>query len=148
MRPVLLLGALALGQIEHESDALVSLFFEGCHADQHGHAGTVFPEVLLFERLQTPGPPVFSDPLCLAVKQVGGRYIRPVHAACAEVLTLVSDDAKEGVIGLKDATVEMPEKYPDNIGVEQEGVQQLLARQGLRHRDHRGEVEVFATADT
>ncbi len=147
MRPALLLGALALGQIEHESDALVSPFFEGCHTDQHGHAGTVFPEVLLFERLQTPGPLVFPDALCLAVEQVRGRYIRPAHAACDEILTLVSDDAKEGVIGLKNATVEIPEKYPDKIGVEQEGVQQLLARQGLRHRDHRGEVEVFATAD-
>ena len=147
MRPALRLGALALGQIEHESNALASPFFEGCHADQHGHARTIFPQVLLFERLQTPGPPVFSDALCLAVAQVRGRYIRPAHSACDEILTLVSDDAKEGVIGLKNATVEFPEKYPDNIRVEQEGVQQLLARQGLRHRHHRGEVEVFATAD-
>ena len=134
MRPVLLLGALALGQIEHESDALVSAFSESCHTDQHRHAGAVFPEVLLFERLQTPGLLVFLDAFCLAVEQVRGRHIRPAHAACGEILALVADDAKEGVIGLKNVTVEIPEKYPDNIGVEEERVQQLLTRQGQRHR--------------
>jgi hypothetical protein len=73
IRPVFLLGALALGEIEHDSDALVSPFSEGRHTDQHGHAGTVFPEVLLFERLQTPRPPVLLDTLYLAVEQVRGR---------------------------------------------------------------------------
>ena len=44
-------SALALGQVEHECDALVAAFFEGCHADQHGHAAAVLAEELLFERL-------------------------------------------------------------------------------------------------
>ena len=35
-------------------------------------------------------------------------------------------------------TVEVPDEYPDDIRVEQERVQQLLARRGLRHRGHRG----------
>src|SRR4029077_9208758 len=40
------LGALALGHIEHESDALISAFIEGRYTDQHGNTAAVFPEVL------------------------------------------------------------------------------------------------------
>ncbi len=44
-----LLRLLALGQIEHEGDALVSVFAESRRADKHGHAAAVFPKVLLLE---------------------------------------------------------------------------------------------------
>jgi len=48
-----LLGPLAFRQVEHESYTLISAFLEGRHADQHGNAAAVFPEVLLLKRLQT-----------------------------------------------------------------------------------------------
>ena len=41
---------------------------------------------------------------------------------------------------MKNATVEIPDEYPDDIRVEQERVQQLVAGRGFRHRDHRGGV--------
>ena len=46
---------LALGQIEHERDALVSTSFEGRRPDQHRHAAAVFPQIFLLEWLRDPG---------------------------------------------------------------------------------------------
>src|SRR5271170_3778108 len=53
--PQCVLGASALRQVEHESDTLVPAFLEGCHADQHGNAAAVFPEVLLLKRPKSSG---------------------------------------------------------------------------------------------
>ena len=49
-----LLGALALRQIKHESDTLISAFLEGRRADQHRDTAAVFPKVLLLKRLKLP----------------------------------------------------------------------------------------------
>jgi hypothetical protein len=43
------LSLLALGQIEHEGDALVLASLQRCAADQDRHATAVFPEVFLLE---------------------------------------------------------------------------------------------------
>ena len=43
------LRLLALGQIEHEGDALVSVCAKSRRAEKDGHAGAVFPKVLLLE---------------------------------------------------------------------------------------------------
>src|ERR1700733_7702738 len=45
-----LFSALALVQIEHECDALVTALFKCCPTYQHGHAATVFSGVFLFKR--------------------------------------------------------------------------------------------------
>src|SRR6476620_11247869 len=41
-----LLRPLALGQVEHESHALVAALVEARHAQQHGHAAAVLAEIL------------------------------------------------------------------------------------------------------
>src|ERR1700722_3394455 len=41
--PQYLLGALALGQVEHESNTLTAAFLEGRPAGQHGNTAAVFP---------------------------------------------------------------------------------------------------------
>ncbi len=48
--PQSFLGALALSQIEHESDALGLVFVEAHGTEQDGHAGAVFAEVLFLDR--------------------------------------------------------------------------------------------------
>ena len=90
---------------------------------------------------------MLSYALRLALEQVRGRQIRPAHAACDEILTLVPDDAKERVVRVQNATVEIPDEYPDDVRVEQKRIQQLVAGGGFRHRDHRGGVEVLVTAN-
>src|ERR1700758_5209776 len=47
------LYALALRQVEHESNTLIPAFLEGCHADQHGNTAAVLSEVLLLKRLKS-----------------------------------------------------------------------------------------------
>src|SRR5260370_3466468 len=46
-----LFGALALSQIEHESDALVTALFKRGSPNQHAPTATVFSCIFLFERL-------------------------------------------------------------------------------------------------
>src|SRR6266568_2103726 len=45
---------LALGQIKHERDTLVSLFVKRGRADQHRQAAAVLAEILLFKGLHVP----------------------------------------------------------------------------------------------
>src|SRR5215470_3082760 len=52
-----LLRALALGQIEHECDALVAALFEKRGANKHWNAAAVFPNILLLEG--------WNDPRCV-----------------------------------------------------------------------------------
>jgi len=47
---------LSLGQIDDEADALLPLFVERGHADQHGDALAVLAEILLLERLHRSDP--------------------------------------------------------------------------------------------
>src|SRR5215472_14054362 len=49
-----LLRAFALGQIEHERNALVAALFEKRGANKHGNAAAVFPKILLFEGRNDP----------------------------------------------------------------------------------------------
>jgi hypothetical protein len=49
------LGPLALGQFEREDNALVAAFFEQRSADSYGHAAAIFAEVLLLDRMKSPG---------------------------------------------------------------------------------------------
>src|ERR1700753_2557306 len=48
----LCLRALALGQIEHEGDTLVTALFKRCPTNQYGHTDTVFSSVFHFERFE------------------------------------------------------------------------------------------------
>src|SRR5262249_29710081 len=49
-----LLCPLALGQIEHECDALVAALFEKRGANKHWNAAAVFPNIFLLERRNDP----------------------------------------------------------------------------------------------
>jgi hypothetical protein len=49
--PQCLLGALAFGQVEHESDALIPALVEVRRTHHRGHTAPVLPEILLFVRL-------------------------------------------------------------------------------------------------
>src|SRR4029077_2047332 len=114
------LYALALRQVEHESDTLVPAFFDGCQADQHGNTAAVFPKVLLLKRRQTPGyfqlrqPPSF-----IAVKPFRRRQLSPAQAACDHIFTILPYEAHKCVICLENLPLHIPDKNPDDIGIDQ-----------------------------
>ena len=54
--PQRLVRPLALGQIEDKANTLTCTFLEHRPADQHRHAASVFPQVLLLEWLGSPDP--------------------------------------------------------------------------------------------
>src|SRR6266403_1372276 len=114
-----LFGALALGQVAHESDTLVSFFAERSQTDQHGHASPIFPKVLLLEWLDCPDP----LQLCISPRVVLApfrrRQVRSVQAARDKILSIVSPHAEKRVICLKNATFEIPDDDPDDVGVDQ-----------------------------
>src|SRR6267143_1748022 len=114
-----LLGALALGQIEHECDALVTALFKCCPTNQHGHTATVFSRVFLLERLEPAATFLLFDPCVIPVAPVGRRQVRPPYAARNQVFAIVVHHAKKFVVGLKNATVEIPDENPDDVGIDQ-----------------------------
>src|SRR5258705_7115725 len=113
------LGALALRQIEHECDALVSFFAERSQTDQHGHAAPNFPKVLLLEWLDCPGPLQLCISPRVALAPFRWRQVRSVQAARDKILSIVSPHAEKRVICLKNATFEIPDDDPDDVGVDQ-----------------------------
>src|SRR5947209_18163477 len=68
-----LFGTLALGQVEHESDTLVTALFKCCPTNQHRHTATVFSSVFLFERLEPAATFLLFDPCVIPVAPVGVR---------------------------------------------------------------------------
>src|SRR5712671_6252834 len=114
-----LLGALALGQIEHECDALVTALFKCCPTNQHGHTATVFSRVFLLERLEPAATFLLFDPCVIPVAPVGRRQVRPPYAARNQVFAIVVHHAKKFVVGLKNATFEIPDENSDDVGIDQ-----------------------------
>ena len=64
-------------------------------------------------------PFVLFDPLSVALAPVPGGQILPVDAGRREVLTVKSHDSEKGLIGLKNPTIEVPDEYADDVGVDQ-----------------------------
>ena len=98
---------------------MISTFFEHRPADQHGHAAAVLPEVLLLEWLDSPDQLQLCHGPRVAVAPFRRRQARPVQATRGEILSVVSHDAEKRVIRLKNATFEIPDDDPDDIGVDQ-----------------------------
>jgi hypothetical protein len=114
-----ILRALALRQIEHECDALVTALFKCCPTNQHGHTATVLSSVLLFERLEPAATFLLFDPCVIPVAPVRRRQVRPPYAARNQVFAIVVHHAKKFVVGLKYATLEIPDQNSDDIGIDQ-----------------------------
>src|SRR6266851_2507042 len=85
-----ILRLLALGQIEHEGDALVSASAEGRRAEKDGHAGTVFPEVLLLERFAASRRPELCHGPFVSATPFDGRQLRPEQVTRNEIVAAVS----------------------------------------------------------
>ncbi len=99
---------------------MVGAFFEGCRADEHGHAAAVLAEVLLLKRGQDPGPLQLWHPLSgIAVEPFRWGQVGPADATRCEILTIVAHDAEKGVIGLEDPAFEIPYDDPDDVSVDQ-----------------------------
>ena len=110
---------LSLGQIDDESDKLVSAFFDGCGAKHDGHSAAVFPEVLLLDWRPLTSRLMLQEPLCVPLPPVRGRQSRPADAACLKIPAVVSHDAEEGVIGFKDLAVKVRDEDPDDVRIHQ-----------------------------
>src|SRR5271167_421632 len=76
----LLLRPLALGQIEHKGNALVSAFVEGRSAEKHGHAAPVFAKVLLLESFVASGRSELYHSPFESIVPFGGCHRRPAEA--------------------------------------------------------------------
>src|SRR5208283_2784453 len=133
------LRPLALGQIEHEREALLSTFVEDRRTDQQWHAAAVLAEILLLERPRHSGHPQLLN-------GKGGPFrrseVRPPQSAREEVLAVVSYCAKIGVVGVENLALRIPDANPDNVGVKQAPYLRLALRQitvemGVLERDRR-----------
>src|SRR5882757_8374134 len=110
-----LLRVLAFGQVEHECHALVSRSLKGCHANEHRHAASVFPKVLLLERRQASRHDELGHPaVFVAITPFGRRQFVPGHATCDEILTVVTQHGEERVVCLEDLAFEFEDEYPDD----------------------------------
>jgi len=114
-----LLRTLALGQIDHERHALVAALAEGHRAHQDGNAAAVLAEVLLLERLDGSRRFISAKARSSPARHSPGVQLRPTDPAGGEILAVVSHHAEEGVVGLEEAAVQVPEADPDDVGVDQ-----------------------------
>src|SRR5258708_28989816 len=104
----LLLRPLALGQIEHIGNALVSAFVEGRSAEEHGHPAAVLSKVLLLERFVASGRPELYRSPFLSVVPFGGCQLSPAEATRKEIVAAVSHHAEKCFVGLENATFKIP----------------------------------------
>ena len=114
-----LLGPLALGQVEHESDDMGFGSLNARYADQHRHAAPVFPEVFFLERLGGAGQRKLGESLFGAIDPFRRRHGHPADTAGKEIVPIIPYDAKIGIIGFDQSTVALPDADPDDVGVEQ-----------------------------
>src|SRR5262249_5129302 len=107
--PSLGLNSLELAQIENEADALASVLFEHCAANQDRNATAVLAEILLLEWLDGPDPLKLCNVLRIVFVPFGWRQRPAMQPTRSEVLPIVPDDAEKGVIGLEDTTFQIPD---------------------------------------
>src|SRR6185369_2291638 len=86
---------LALGQIENKANTLTCSFLEHRPADQYRHAASVFPHVLLLERLGSPDPLELGHGTRVTVAPFRRRQRCPMQATRGEILPVVSHHAKK-----------------------------------------------------
>ena len=110
---------LALRQIEHERNTLVTALFKCCATNQHGHTAAVFSDIFLFERLEPAATFLLFDLCVLPLAPFGRRQVRPPYAARKPGPRDRSSPCEEIVIGLNDAAIDIPDENPDYIGVHQ-----------------------------
>src|SRR6266849_8517859 len=109
----------ALAQIKHEGDTLVTALFKCCPTNQYGHAATVLSGEFLFERFESAATFLLFDSCVIPVAPVGRRQVCPPYAARNQVFAVVAHHAKKFVVGLENATVEIPDENSDDVGIDQ-----------------------------
>src|SRR5260370_5800178 len=108
----------ALAQIKHEGDTLVTALFKCCPTNQYGHTATVLSGEFLFERFEPAASFLLFDPCVIPVAPVGRRQICPPYTAREQVFTVVAHHANKFVVGLKNATIEIPSENSDDVGID------------------------------
>src|ERR1700761_4010810 len=96
---------LAIGQIQHERDALVSTFLEEGAADQHRDTAAVLAKILLLVRWHGSGCLQDYNGPRVALAPFPRRQVCPADTAGQELLAVVSHDAEQRVVGLDDPAV-------------------------------------------
>ena len=84
------LRLLALGQIEHEGDALVPASAEGRRADEDRHADAVSPKILLLVGFAASRRPELGHGLFVGLAPFDGRQRGPVQATRNEIVAAVA----------------------------------------------------------
>src|SRR6266568_9407094 len=110
---------LALSQIKYVGNTLVTAIFKCCPTYQYGHTATVFSREFFFEWLEPAATFLLFDSCVIPVAPVGRRQVRTPHAARNQVFAFVAHHAKKFVVGLKNATVEIPDENSDDVGIDQ-----------------------------
>src|SRR4029077_893028 len=111
-------NVLAPSQVKHEGDTLITSLFECCPTNQYGHTATVLSGEFLFERFEPTATFLLFDPCVIPVAPVGRRQICPPYTAREQVFTVVAHHAKKFVVGLKNATIEIPDENSDDVGID------------------------------
>ena len=110
-------GPLAIGQVDHKGNACVPAFLEVRSPHQDWNPIAVFLKVLLF--IGTSGAARFQ--LCHAavvgVAPFGRRQFAPTRASQDEILAVVAEKTKEGLVGIDDAPVNIPDVDANNVGI-------------------------------
>ena len=141
-RAQVFLRLLALGQIEHEGDALVPAVAEGRRADKNRHTRAVFAKVLLLVRFAASRHHELLPRTSDSVAPFAGRQGCPVHAIRNEIVAAVSHDLEKGFVRLNNAAFKIPDGDPDDIGIDQPPdlrltLLQIAVETGVLQRDRR-----------
>src|ERR1700677_151432 len=113
-------GPFALSQVKHERDPLRYVVFEGCQANQYRYATAILTVELLFEWLQSTGNSHFRhQDLLAAVPPFGRRQVGPVHTSGEDIFTIVAYDAQEGVVGLENLSLKIPDHDSNDVCINQ-----------------------------
>src|SRR5258708_11009399 len=120
-----LLGALALGQIDHEGYALLQPSFEDRLADQHRHAAAVFLQVLLLIGLRDSGRLQLRQAPLVGIAPLSGSQFPPTQATRDEIVAAVSHDPEKGFIRVNEPTVRTPDEDADGLGDDQPSYSRL-----------------------
>ena len=113
------LGPLALGQVQHERDAVVLGLLEQGDAHENREAGAILAEVFLFERLGATGLFEFLDGARIDLAVFRRRDLRPPQRPGFHLVPRIPQHAQEGVVGVGDVALHITEQHPDDVGVDQ-----------------------------
>src|SRR5438128_3607497 len=86
-------------------------------ADQHRHAATIVPDVLLFKDFTGPGRFNLGRGPFARGLPFGWGHLWPGESSRGDLVPGISHHVEEGIVGLNDLACEIRDQHPDDVRV-------------------------------